>query len=187
MLFRSAAICLQNFPSQNIERHNKPEVEAQTSSELLLNPITISRNENQLVVIESSVNSVRINVKVKKSDEVDEILCRKFMKFLAQRAEDFIILRRRPIRVKDSTILSRTVHFEAASKKVEQPGKEYDPDFDISFLVTNFHTEQFYKHKLVDFIIQFMEDIDKEISAMKLSVNARARIVAVEYLRTFEQ
>jgi hypothetical protein len=57
----TAAICLQNFPSQNIERHNKPEVEAQTSSELLLNPITISRNENQLVVIESSVNSVRIN------------------------------------------------------------------------------------------------------------------------------
>jgi hypothetical protein len=35
-----------------------------------------------------------------------------------------------------------------------------------------------YKHKLVDFIIQFMEDVDKEISEMKLSLNARARIVA---------
>jgi len=40
-----------------------------------------------------------------------------------------------------------------------------------------------YKHKLVDFIIQFMEDVDKEISEMKLSVNARARIVAEEYLK----
>lgn len=34
------------------------------------------------------------------------------------------------------------------------------------------------KHKLVDFIIQFMEEVDKEISEMKLSLNARARIVA---------
>ena len=39
-----------------------------------------------------------------------------------------------------------------------------------------------YKHKLVDFIIQFMEEVDKEISEMKLSVNARARIVAESYL-----
>lgn len=27
------------------------------------------------------------------------------------------------------------------------------------------------KHKLVDFIIQFMEEVDKEISEMKLFVN----------------
>ena len=39
-----------------------------------------------------------------------------------------------------------------------------------------------YKHKLVDFIIQFMEEVDKEISEMKLSLNARARIVAESYL-----
>lgn len=35
-----------------------------------------------------------------------------------------------------------------------------------------------FKHKLVDFIIQFMEEVDKEISEMKLSLNARARVVA---------
>ena len=74
--------------------------------------------------------------------------------------------------------------------------------YDISFLITNFHTEQMYKHKLVDFVIQvcvcvcllicvcgrsvapqFMEDIDKEISEMKISLNARARIVAEEFLK----
>ena len=38
------------------------------------------------------------------------------------------------------------------------------------------------KHKLVDFIIQFMEEVDKEISEMKLSLNARARVVAESYL-----
>jgi len=40
------------------------------------------------------------------------------------------------------------------------------------------------KHKLVDFIIQFMEGVDKEISEMQLSLNARARIVAESYLST---
>lgn len=42
--------------------------------------------------------------------------------------------------------------------------------YDISFLITNFHTEEMLKHKLVDFIIEFMEEVDKEISEMKLFV-----------------
>lgn len=37
-------------------------------------------------------------------------------------------------------------------------------------MITNFHTEEMLKHKLVDFIIQFMEEVDKEISEMKLFV-----------------
>jgi hypothetical protein len=32
------------------------------------------------------------------------------------------------------------------------------------------------KHKLVDFIIQFMEEVDKEISEMKLFVSMHRRI-----------
>lgn len=42
--------------------------------------------------------------------------------------------------------------------------------YDISFLITNTHTDEMLKHKLVDFIIQFMEEVDKEISEMKLFV-----------------
>lgn len=49
-------------------------------------------------------------------------------------------------------------------------------------MITNFHTEEMLKHKLVDFIIQFMEDVDKEISEMKLFLNARARFVAESFL-----
>jgi hypothetical protein len=30
-----------------------------------------------------------------------------------------------------------------------------------------------------------MEDIDKEISGMKIAINARARVVANEYMRQF--
>jgi actin related protein 2/3 complex subunit 4 len=40
-----------------------------------------------------------------------------------------------------------------------------------------------WKHKLVDFIVQFMEDIDKEISGMKIAINARARVIASEYMK----
>jgi hypothetical protein len=29
--------------------------------------------------------------------------------------------------------------------------------YDISFLITNYHCEDMHKHKLIDFIVQFME------------------------------
>lgn len=57
--------------------------------------------------------------------------------------------------------------------------------YDISFLITHTHTEKMWKHKLIDFIIQFMEDIDKEISGMKIALNARSRVIASEFLKQF--
>lgn len=151
-----AAICLENFGSQKVERHNKPEVEVKESSELLLNPVIISRNEKERVLIEPSINSVRISIAIKQADEIERLLCHKFTNFMMRRAESFVILRR---------------------KKIE--------GYDISFLITNFHTEEMYRHKIIDFIINFMEEIDKEISEMKLCVNSRARIVAEEFLKLF--
>merc|ERR1712002_292238 len=85
----TAALCLENFSSQVVERHNKPEIEVRTSKELLLNPVTISRNEKEKVLIEGSVNSLRISIAVKQADEVEKILCRKFMRFMMMRAENF--------------------------------------------------------------------------------------------------
>lgn len=152
----NAAMCLENFNSQVVERHVKPEVEVKTSKELLLTPVVIARNEREKTLIESSINSIRVSIAVKQADEIELILCQKFMRFMMMRAESFVILRRKPI-----------------------------AGYDISFLITNFHTEQMLKHKLVDFVIHFMEEIDKEISEMKLSVNARARIVAEEFLKRF--
>ncbi|KAK6437080.1 Arp complex subunit [Oleoguttula sp. CCFEE 5521] len=148
-----AALSLSNFASQASERHNVPEIEAQTSPELLLNPLTVSRNAEERVFIEPSVNSVRISIRIKQADEIEHILVHKFTRFLTQRAEAFFILRRKPV-----------------------------PGYDISFLITNFHTEEMLKHKLVDFIIEFMEEVDKEISEMKLFMNARARYVAESFL-----
>jgi actin related protein 2/3 complex subunit 4 len=91
---------LSNFASQTAERHNVPEIEAQTSPEVLLQPLTIARNENERVLIEPSINSVRISIKIKQADEIEHILVHKFTRFLTQRAESFFILRRKPIKVR---------------------------------------------------------------------------------------
>ncbi|EFX04958.1 arp2/3 complex subunit protein [Grosmannia clavigera kw1407] len=153
----TVAMCLVNFASQVAERHNVPEIEARSSPELLLAPLTVARNEHERVLIEASVNSVRVSLKIKQSDEIEHILVHKFTRFLTQRAESFFILRRKPV-----------------------------DGYDISFLVTNFHTEELLKHKLVDFVIEFMEEVDKEISEMKLFLNARARFVAESFLTPFD-
>lgn len=149
----TAALCLQNYASQVVERHNYPEVEARMSDEALLNPVIVSRNENEQCLIEPSINSVRVSLKIKQADEIEAILVKQFMRFLMGRADSFVILRRKPIK-----------------------------GFDISFLITNTNTEDMLKHKLVDFIIQFMEEVDAEINEMKLFLNGRARFVAEHYL-----
>jgi actin related protein 2/3 complex subunit 4 len=114
----TAATCLRNFPSQNVERHNKPEVEVRYdyfhlyvwsgikisfslrgSKELILNQVIVSRTENETCLIEPSINSVRVSIKIKQADEIEEILCHKFTRFLMQRAEQFIIMRRKAVDV----------------------------------------------------------------------------------------
>jgi actin related protein 2/3 complex subunit 4 len=95
----TAALSLSNFASQVSERHNVPEIEAASSPEVLLNPLTVARNENEKVFIEPSVNSVRVSIRIKQADEIEHILVHKFTRFLTQRAESFFILRRKPVKV----------------------------------------------------------------------------------------
>uniref|UniRef100_A0A453MI46 Uncharacterized protein n=1 Tax=Aegilops tauschii subsp. strangulata TaxID=200361 RepID=A0A453MI46_AEGTS len=52
-----AAMCLQNFPCQEVERHNKPEVELKTSSELLLNPVREISDIDSLMLLRKSCES----------------------------------------------------------------------------------------------------------------------------------
>ena len=118
-----------------------------------MNSLTITRTLQERCLIEPSINSVRVSIKIKQQDEVEQLLCHKFMAFLMQRSESFIIMRR---------------------KATE--------GYDISFLITHAHLERMWKHKLIDFVIEFMEDVDKEINAMKLAINARGRIVAKEFM-----
>ena len=92
-----AAMCLENFSSQKVERHNKPQIEVKESAEMLLNPVIISRNEKERVLIEPSVNSIRVSIAIKQADEIERLLCHKFMGFMMRRADNFVILRRKTI------------------------------------------------------------------------------------------
>uniref|UniRef100_A0A5S6QPQ7 Actin-related protein 2/3 complex subunit 4 n=1 Tax=Trichuris muris TaxID=70415 RepID=A0A5S6QPQ7_TRIMR len=152
----TAALSVTDYSSQVVERHNKPEVEVRSSKEMLLNPVVISRNEKERVLVETSINSIRVSISLKQADDLEKFLCQNFMRFMMRRAENFVILRRQPV-----------------------------PGFDISFLITNSHTEQMLKHKLVDFVITFMEEIDREISELKLTLKARGRFIAEEFLKRF--
>ena len=150
----AAALCLQNFPCQQVERQNKPEVEFKNNPELLLKPILICRSEHERCYIEVSVNSVRVSFKIKQTDQLDALLVKKYMAFLMQRAEAIGVLRRVPLE-----------------------------GYDISFLITDFHCQEYNMQKLIDFIGRFMEDINAEIHELKLLVNTRGRAVAADYMK----
>ena len=76
-----------------------------------------------------------------------------FTKFLMHRAEQFSILRKTAIE-----------------------------GYDLSFLITVQHLGNMDKKKLVEFITLLVQDIDKEISEMKLMLNFRARAATTAFL-----
>ena len=153
-----AALCLTDFPSQQIEKHNKPEVEMGMTKEVVFPSFEVARNEQEYVQIEPAINSVRVSIKIKQADGTEKLLAHKFARFIMMRAEQFYVLRRKPVE-----------------------------GFDLSFLITNVHLQRMHKEKLVDFVIHFMQDVDKEISAMKIALNARCRSVAEAYLTAWSR
>ena len=146
------ALCLKNFPSQLYEKINRPQVEVKESQELISKPVIISRNESEKVEIETSINSVRINVAVKKYQEIDKLIVGIYSNYLMNRANQLNVLR-----------------------KVAKPG------YDISFLITNFTLENYKKEDIIDFIIEFIQDFTKEVRDMKMTVNSQSRF-ATTYL-----
>ncbi|CAJ1386879.1 unnamed protein product [Effrenium voratum] len=103
-------------------------------------------------------NTRRKNMKRRRPSDRRKMLCRKFASFFTQRAEHFVVLRRKPVE-----------------------------GYDISFLITNTHLEEMVKERIVDFIIEFMEDVDKEIKDLKIALNTRLRAAAAAYMSQFSQ
>ncbi|PNW81800.1 hypothetical protein CHLRE_06g260800v5 [Chlamydomonas reinhardtii] len=159
------ALCIQTFPCQHVERHNKPEVEIRDNPELLLPPVTVTRSATaaagsgdsgrECCLIEGSINSVRVSLRIGQMDLLEEELVGMYLSFLQQRAELLDVLRRVPL-----------------------------PGYDVSFLITDSHLLQYGRQRLLDFVVSFIEEMDSEISTMKLAVNSRGRAVATEFLRS---
>jgi actin related protein 2/3 complex subunit 4 len=60
------ALCVRDFASMKVEKHNKPEVEmlqfsSKKTNDINLNPIYLARSEGEYCLIEPSINSVRVS------------------------------------------------------------------------------------------------------------------------------
>lgn len=53
-----------------------------SSKELLMTAVVVSRNEKEKVLIEPSINSIRISISIKQADDIERILCHKFMRYV---------------------------------------------------------------------------------------------------------
>lgn len=78
-----------------------------------------------------------------------------YTRFLMQRADTLPILRRVPIE-----------------------------GYDVSFLVCESHVRQMGAARICTIITSFVEEADAEVTDLKLTVNARGRAMATEFLRT---
>ena len=147
-----AVLNLRYFPSQLVERQTHPEVEFQDNPKLLMNPLVISRSDQEKTLVEASVNSVRISINIKKNQEIEELLTHMLDRFLSLRADKFLILRKKPIE-----------------------------GYDFSFLITEEHLQKFKKEEMINFILEFIQGIDKEINDMKLAIITQSRLAATYF------
>ena len=145
-----AVLNLRYFPSELVERQIHPEVEFQDNPKLVLNPIFIAKSEMETCLIEPSINSVRISISIKKGLEIEHLLTRMLERFMALRADKFEILRKKP-------------------------AKE---GYDFSFLISADHMQKYTKAELINFVLEFVAGIEKEITEMKLGVINHARVSA---------
>ena len=145
-----ATLNLRYFPSELVERQTHPEVEFQDNAKLLMKPFTISKSEQEKCLVEASINSVRISICIKKNQDIEVLLTHMLERFLALRADKFHIMRKKPA---------------------------YE-NYDFSFLITDEHLMKFKKEELINFILEFIQGIDKEINDMKLAIINQTRIAA---------
>ena len=106
-----------------------------------MTPLLIAKSEQEKCLVEASVNSVRVSISIKKNQEIEILLTHMLERFLSLRADKFQILRKKPV-----------------------------DGYDYSFLVTDEHLQRYKKEELVNFILEFIQGIDKEINDMKLAI-----------------
>ena len=92
---------------------------------------------------------MRVSISIKKNQEIEILLTHMLERFLSLRADKFQILRKKPVE-----------------------------GYDYSFLVTDEHLQKYKKEELVNFILEFIQGIDKEINDMKLAIITQTRLAA---------
>ena len=100
--------------------------------------------------IETAVNSIRISFKVKKTSGVEELLTHIYERFISLRADKFDIVRRRPAH----------------------------EGYDITFLITEKHLEDYKKEEVINFMIEFILGMEKDIYDIRMMINKKSRDAA---------
>ncbi|KRX02762.1 hypothetical protein PPERSA_02252 [Pseudocohnilembus persalinus] len=153
-----AALCLSDFPSEIVEKDNKPEVELfgymSKTKPLVNQPIYIARSVKEKCLIESSINSCRISFAIKQNDELDKLIGERFSRYITSRADQFEILRRIPLK-----------------------------GYDVTFLISSSHLEKYDKAQLISYITDFIQDIEKYMTEIKLNIVFQTRKAAKQFVQ----
>ena len=120
-----------------------------------MDPVTITKASDECCLIESSINSVRVSLRVVKSSNLEVLLSHMLARFMQLRADKFEVLRRKPA----------------------------DPSYDYSFLISADHLQTYKKEEIINFILEFINGISKEINELKLHVMNHSRLAANFYVK----
>ena len=77
----SCCLNLITVDSKTIERVSRPEIELNTSPELILQPIYIEKSADEWARIELSINSLILSFRFKTSDSFEDVLLKGFMRY----------------------------------------------------------------------------------------------------------
>jgi actin related protein 2/3 complex subunit 4 len=124
-----------------------------------MKPFVVARSEEEKCLIEASINSVRISIRIKKAGELEELLSHLFERFISLRADKFGIMRKKPAY----------------------------PEYDFSFLIIEEHLEKMKKEQIINFILEFMQGIEKEINEMKIAINTQSRLAAGYFMKSISR
>ena len=153
-----AVFCLMDSPQ--VIYYNRPtfypNVEMRYNKEYLLNPLIISRNQDESCLIEASMNSVRISFKLRIHDTMSLMINDRFCRFLQTRASLFGILRKKAMN-----------------------------NYDISFLVTYQHVVDEFKSidALIDILLEYMMEIEKLTVELDWLLYGRSKFIAKEWTK----
>ena len=120
----------------------------------MLKPFVLAKNDREMTYIETSVNSIWISVKIKKTIGTGVLLTHLMERFIALRADKFNIIRKKPAH----------------------------EGYDFSFLITENHLEELKKEEIINFIISFIVGIEKDISDIKSLIGTRSKLAASYFL-----
>uniref|UniRef100_A0A7E4VVI3 Actin-related protein 2/3 complex subunit 4 n=1 Tax=Panagrellus redivivus TaxID=6233 RepID=A0A7E4VVI3_PANRE len=156
----NSVLCLETYPNLMGDRGQRPEIEGDGNSGgtfVPLGSVTIARSTAERTVIDYSPNSVRVNICIRKFDDLEKNLVQMVASFMQKRSDELYVMRKKPL-----------------------------PGYDFTFLITVDHLMRLSRRDIVKFILDFISHIDKETNMMRLAVNAHVRQAVQQFIAHYK-